>query len=266
MLIYGRHLLILLILFFSLLPLFYVILASFKSMGDPMQSLIFKPIIDNYLQIVKQFDFFLYLRNTVFITVMTVVICALVGIPAAYGLSRFQFFGKRMTLFFILLVRFLPYILFILPLFMLMTRIGLVKTFPGLILAYITVPLPILIWLMKGFFDDIPVDTEEAALIDGASRFQAFLRVVLPAAAPGIASITILIFIIAWNQFLIPLIIAGYKNRTLIIGLTQFMGGETWGHRLGLMSAWSIAVIIPVIIIALAVNKYLVRGFTQGID
>jgi multiple sugar transport system permease protein len=229
-------------------------------------SFVFKPVIDNYRIIIQENDFLRQLRTTLFITSFTVIISALIGIPAAYALSRARFLFKKWIMFFILLVRFLPYIMFIIPLFILMTRLGLSGTHVALFLTLLMIPLPILIWLMKGFFDDIPVDSEEAAYIDGATRLQTFFRITLPSATPGIAAIVVLSFIFTWNQFLIPLIMAGRDTRTIIYGLTRFIGGETWALRLGPMSAWIVAVVLPVVLISLLVNKYMVKGFTQGID
>jgi multiple sugar transport system permease protein len=229
-------------------------------------SFIFTPTVDNYSVIVSKYDFLPQLVTTLYITIFTVLAGAVIGIPAAYALSRARILFKKAIMFFILLVRFLPYIMFIIPLFILMTRLGLTGTHFALFLTLMMIPLPIIIWLMKGFFDDIPVDSEEAAFIDGANRFQAFWRIALPSAAPGIAAIVVLSFIFTWNQFLIPLIMAGRETKTIIYGMNKFMGGETWAERTGPMSAWIVAVVVPVVIISLLVNKYMVKGFTQGID
>ena len=156
--------------------------------------------------------------------------------------------------------------MFIIPLFILLTRLGLSGTNFAMFLTLTMIPLPIVIWLMKGFFDDIPTDSEEAAYIDGATRFQSFIKIVVPSAAPGIAAIVTLTFIFTWNQFLIPLMMAGRETRTVILGLAQFMGGELVTERTNLMAAWTAGVVVPVIIIALIVNKYMIKGFTQGID
>jgi multiple sugar transport system permease protein len=246
-----------------------VVLNSFKTAVELQKlvpTFIFTPITDNYKVIVNEYDFFPQLSTTLYVTIFTVAMSSIIGIPAAYALSRARFLFKKYVMFFILLVRFLPYIMFIIPLFMLMTRLQLSGTHFALFLTLTMIPLPIIIWLMKGFFDDIPVDFEEAAFIDGANRFQAFWRIALPSAAPGIAAIVVLTFIFTWNQFLIPLIMAGRETKTIIYGLTRFTGGEAWAERTGPMSAWIVAVVIPVVIISLLVNRYMVKGFTQGID
>lgn len=264
-----RYLAILIALILSLLPVFVVILNSFKSPAELQKlsmSFFFKPTLDNYIDIVRECEFLFQLKNTLFMVIVTVSLSAIIGIPAAYSLSRAKILFKNWIMFFVLLVRFLPYIMFIIPLFILMTRLGISGTQFSLFLTMMMIPLPITIWLMKGFFDDIPVDVEEAAYIDGSSRFGAFLRIVIPSATPGIAAIIVLSTIFTWNQLLIPLIMAGSESRTVIIGLLQFIGGETCFARVGLMSAWIVGIIVPAIIISLIVNKYMVKGFTQGVD
>ena len=264
-----RYLIIIVIILLFMLPALLALLNSFKSEAELQKltpSLFFTPVLDNYISIFQRFNFLPYLKNSIYISITTILITSLIGIPAAYALSRATIFFKKGLMFLVLLVRLLPYIIFILPLFIFFTQFNIKGTFFSLFITMMMISLPLTIWLMKGFFDDIPVDFEEAAYIDGASRFRAFVIIVLPHSAPGIAAITVLGYIFTWNQFLIPLIMGSTNMGTLSYGVIRFLGGEVWGEKIGAMSAWVFATIIPVILITIAINKYLVKGFIQGID
>lgn len=253
--------------FVALFPLIWVLLASFKSEGDLMRIppvVLFRPTLRNYAVVFRE-GFFFYLRNSLVVTFSSVTLSIMLGVPSAFGLSRFSIQGKRGIMLFVLSVRFMPYIVFALPLFFIMVKLGLVGTRGGLLFVYIIINLPIIIWLMKAFFDGIPQDIDEAAAIDGASQFRIFWQVILPCALPGVATITILSLIFAWNEYLFALILSGRYAQTLTVGLTRFLGGMETAVRWGLLSAWSIAVIAPVVTMALLVNKHLRKGFTSEI-
>lgn len=262
-----RYATILLAVFLAVFPLLWVFLASFKSTGDLMQLppvLIFRPTLDNYLSVVRE-GFFSYFKNSAIVTLSSVALAIVLGIPAAFGLSRFNIPGKKAIMLFILAVRFMPYIVFALPLFLIMVKLGLIGTRGGLLFVYIIINLPIIIWLMRAFFDDIPRDIDEAAAIDGASQAMIFFKVVLPCALPGVATVTILSLIFAWNEYLFALILAGRYAQTLTVGLTRFLGGMETAVRWGLLSAWSIAIVTPIVIMSLLVNKHLRKGFTSDL-
>lgn len=251
--------------FIAVFPLCWIILASFKRATDLTQlppAIFFNPTLANYVTVVRE-RFFTFFRNSVIVTVGSVLLSIALGVPAAYGLSRFSLSNKKVIMFFVLSVRFVPYIVFGLPLFLIMANLGLVGTRGGVTFVYILINLPIIIWLMKTFFDDIPTDIDEAAAVDGATRFQTFRMVILPCAGAGIACVTILSFIFAWNEYLFALLLSGRNAQTLTVGLTRFLGGMETGVRWGLLSAWSVAVTMPVVVIALLVHKYLREGFTR---
>lgn len=251
-------------LFVAIFPLFWVLLASFKGPGDVMRIppvLFFQPTLENYFVVARE-RFAFYFENSVVITGGSVLLTVILGVPAAFGLSRLRIRFKKTIMLFILSVRFSPYIVFALPLFLIMSQLRLIGNRTAIIFVYIIINLPVVIWLMRAFFDDIPQELDEAAAIDGASRFRAFRSIVLPCAAPGIATVTILSFIFAWNEFLFALILSGRDAQTLTVGLTRFLGGMEAAVRWGMLSAWSVAIIAPVVILALLVNRQLRRGFS----
>lgn len=251
--------------FVAVFPLVWVLLASFKTPGDLMRlppTVFFSPTLENYATVWRQ-GFLSFFQNSAIVTIGAVALSVGLGVPAAYGLSRLRIPGKQAILFFILSVRFVPYIVFALPLFLLMVGLGLVGTHLGLTLVYVLINLPVVVWLMKSFFDDIPTDIDDAAAVDGATRFQAFRLVILPSAAAGVACVTILSFIFTWNEYMFALILSGRDAQTLTVGLVQFLGGMENPIRWGLLSASSVTVLAPVVVVTLLVHKYLREGFSR---
>ena len=258
---------ILIAVFLAIFPLLWVFLASFKSATDLMRLppvLFFRPTLENYFGVADQ-GFFTYLHNSAVVTLSSIALSVALGIPAAFGLSRFAVPGRKTIMMAILSVRFMPYIVFALPMFLIMVQLGIIGTLGGLLFVYIIINLPVIIWLMRTFFDDIPRDIDEAAAIDGASQGVIFFRVVLPCALPGVATVTILSLIFAWNEYLFALFLSGRYAQTLTVGLTRFLGGMETAVRWGMLSAWSIAIVAPIVVLSLLVNKQLRRGFTSDL-
>lgn len=259
-----RLIMIVFVVFTVLFPIIWVLLASFKSPGELMRIppvVLFRPTLRNY-GVVASEGFLFYFRNSLIVAMTSVAISIILGVPAAFGLSRFSIKGEGVIMLYILSVRFMPYIIFALPLFFLMNRLGVIGTHGGLIFVYIIISLPIIIWLMKSFFDSVPRSIDEAAALDGASQFRIFWQIVLPCALPGLATVTILSLIFAWNEYLFALILSGREAQTLTVGLTRYLGGMETAVRWGMLSAWSIAIISPVVLVALLVNRQLRKGFT----
>ncbi len=263
-----RGLVIALAVFVAIFPLFWVVLASFKTPADVMRIppvIVFTPTLMNYAVVARE-RFAFYFENSVYITAGSVLLTILLGVPAAFGLSRLRIRFKKTIMLFILSVRFSPYIVFALPLFLIMSQLRLIGNRTAIVFVYIIINLPVVIWLMRAFFDDIPMELDEAAAIDGASRFRVFRSIVLPCAAPGIATVTILSYIFAWNEYLFALVLSGRDAQTLTVGLTRFLGGMETAVRWGMLSAWSVAVIAPVVLVSLLVNRQLRRGFAGEIQ
>ena len=258
-----RLVVIALVVVIAVLPLAWVVLASFKGPADVSQMpprLLFTPTLDNYNRVLDA-GFFSFFRNSVVITVAAVALSVALGVPAAYGFSRLRVRGARGLLLFVLAVRFVPYIVFAVPLFVIMVRLGLVGTHVGLTVVYILVNLPLVVWLMKSFFDDVPTDIDDAAAVDGANRVQSFAYIVLPSALAGVACVTILSFIFTWNEYLLALVLSGRAAQTLPVVLTRFLGGMEDPVRWGLLSASSVVVLAPVVLVTLLVHRYVRAGF-----
>lgn len=246
-------------------PVFWTFLNSLKpirDMGAYPPKLIFSPTLDHYKQIFSR-NIWLPLRNSIAITFGSVLVAVLAGSPAGYALARFHGRAFRSFGFFVLSLRFLPAITFILPLFLLYRDLALTGTLGGLIVAYQVFLLPLVVWLTWGFFSQIPVELEEAAIVDGCSRLSAFYFIVLPLALPGIISAAIIASIWSWNEFFTPIILAGRTAETLPVALARWTGGEGMLPQWGPLAAWSMVIIAPVLLFALALSRYLVAGFLR---
>jgi multiple sugar transport system permease protein len=209
-----------------------------------------------------QTDFPRYYLNSLIVCSGAVAISMLLGVPAAYSLARFAFRGKENFAFTLLSFRFAPGLIVIIPLFVIFRRLGLYGTYYGMMLAYQLITLPFSVWLMRGFFEDIPIELEHAARIDGYSWWGVFRKVNLPLVAPGIAATAILSFIFAWNEFLFGYVLSSDITRPVTPSLMGFISYEQvlWGQ----MAAAAIITLLPSVILAIFIQKYLVRGLTFG--
>jgi multiple sugar transport system permease protein len=209
-----------------------------------------------------QTDFPRYYLNSLIVCSGAVAISMLLGVPAAYSLARFAFKGKENFAFTLLSFRFAPGLIVIIPLFVIFRRLGLYGTYYGIMLAYQLITLPFSVWLMRGFFEDIPIELEHAARIDGYSWWGVFRKVNLPLVAPGIAATAILSFIFAWNEFLFGYVLSSDITRPVTPSLMGFISYEQvlWGQ----MAAAAIITLLPSVILAIFIQKYLVRGLTFG--
>jgi multiple sugar transport system permease protein len=207
-------------------------------------------------------DFVMRLRNSLIIAGGSTIASVTLGLFAAYAFSRFEMPGKDDLLFFILSTRMLPAVVVTIPLFLMFRQLGLHDSHLGMILLYTVFNLSLTVWLLKGFIDEIPREYEEAALVDGYTRFQAFYKIVLPQAVTGIAATTVFSFIFAWNEYAFALMLTSQKARTAppAIATMQGRGGIEWSA----IAAGSLAFLIPVIIITFALRKHLLRGVTFG--
>ena len=253
---------------FCILPLLWLILTSLKPETEIVTSLGVKYIPDeitlqNYVDIWRQSDFPTLLKNSLITTLITIALCLITGTLAAYAFSRYQFPGRRQMLLGYLVVRMFPAVMQIIPLFIIMRMLGLLDTSFGLALAYTSFLLPLFVWIMKGFFDALPDDLEDAARIEGCTRLGAMVRVVMPLVRNGVMATTVFVAIAAWNEFLFALMLTTSSgSRTWPVGL-QLMIGEfqlPWG----LLAAGGVISIIPVVILFALVQQSMVRGLTEG--
>jgi multiple sugar transport system permease protein len=204
-----------------------------------------------------------FLQTSIIVGVISTAIVIILATPTAYALSRFQPRGKQNLVFFILSTRFMPAVTAVLPLFLIYKDLNWIDTYHGLILAHTVINLPIAILLMKSFFDDIPQDLDEAAMVDGCTRFGAFRRIIIRYVAPGMAAASVLCLIFSWNEFLFTLYLTRSEIRTIPVAMSTFdssSGGTEWGF----LAAAGSAAMIPVFIFILFVQRHLVRGLTMG--
>ena len=220
---------------------------------------LFWPTLRNYVDVFTQNPFFSYMLNSTIIAVAAVAVGLLCGLPAAYTMARYRQ-AKLGALF--LMLRILPGIAFLVPLFVIYRQLGLINTISGIVLAHIIIVLPLVIWIMAGFFEDIPRELEEAALIDGCTRVGTFVRIVLPLSKPGLVAAGILSFIASWNNFIFVLILGGKDTVTLPMAVYSFVSFEdvNWG---GLTAAATV-ITVPILVLSLIVQRYLVGGLTMG--
>ena len=252
---------------FAVFPVLWTFLTSLKPEKDivtiNLQYLPQNVTIENYINIWNRSGFVALIINSGIVTVFTLILCMSIGTFAAYSLSRYQFRGRNAILQFYLVIRMFPVVLLIIPLFILLKNLRLLDSRFGLALAYTTFLLPFCIWMMKGFFDAIPVDLEDSARIDGCTRLGALGRIALPLARSGLIATGVFIGIAAWNEFLFALMLTTSQgSRTWPVGL-QLMIGEfqlPWGA----FSAGGIISIIPVIIFFALVQRSIIRGITAG--
>lgn len=200
--------------------------------------------------------------NSLITSTAATLLPMLIGVPAAYALSRWQSRRAGTISLWILASRMAPPIAFTIPYFLAYGYLGLIDTIPGLVLIYMTFNLSLVIWMMRPFFDQLPRALEEAAWIDGAHPAQAFARIVLPLSAPGLAATAILCFLFAWNDFFFALILTRTEAMTAPVAVVNFMNYEGW--EWGRIAAGGTMVMLPVLIISLLVRKYLVHGLTGG--
>ncbi len=203
-----------------------------------------------------------YLLNSVVVALGSTALSLVIGAPAAYSLSRQRMRGAQAILTGLILTRLVPPITVVIPIYILMRNAHLLDTYQGLILVYLAFNLPFTIWIMRGFFLDLPVELEEASLVDGSSRYGAFLRIVLPLAAPGLATTAIFSIIFSWNEFLFASILTTENARTLTPSISTFITDKAilWGR----LYAAAAIVLLPVMIFALVVQRHLGRGVTSG--
>ncbi|HYJ12228.1 MAG TPA: carbohydrate ABC transporter permease [Thermomicrobiales bacterium] len=257
---------------YTLVPMAWMVSTSLKSelaaLRQPPVWIPEEPTLNQYKLLLSPYSdegkqFLLYLRNSLWVSFATTVLGVLVAVPAAYAFSRFRFPGKNGLFFTILVRNMFPLVVFLIPLFILMERLNLINTHASLMITYLTFGLPLSIWLLKGFYDNIPPQLEQAARIDGATRFQAFVLIVMPLSSPGIIATAIYAFIQAWNEYVYAVtFLNNDKLLTLPPGLQRFFA-EYSTNWPGLMAA-SFIMSVPVVVLFLLLQKYFVRALTEG--
>lgn len=264
------HVVLLIASFIALFPGFWILSTSFKTRADVFTTEIrlipprFTLENYHYLFTIQNGIFLRWLLNSAVVALLTMVVGVSISASAAYALSRFNFPGKTPLKYSFLIVQMFPGAIVIVPLFMVLQRLGMLNKYPGLVLSYLTFVLPFSVWMLKGFFDTIPRDLEEAALVDGASTFEAFRRILLPLSLPGLAVTAFFAFASAWNEFMFALTFMSSQDMyTLPVGL-KALAVYQWSTDWHYMAAGAVIIALPVMIFFFRAQRYLVSGLTIG--
>ncbi|HEV8458102.1 MAG TPA: carbohydrate ABC transporter permease [Methylomirabilota bacterium] len=250
-----------------LFPFYWMTITSLKS-EDQMRSLVsmFWPspvVLDNFRQLLTRTDFVAWFGNSAIVAISSTLLATAIGTLGAYALARLRFLGRASMSSAVLITYLVPPSILFIPLYAQMRSLGLADSRAGLIAAYPSFTVPFVTWLLMGYFESIPVELEESAMIDGATRFGAFRRIILPLAAPGVLAAALFAFTQAWNEFLYALVfITNVKLRTLPVGLSTFITGDVYGW--GYLMAGAVLTTLPVIAAYIYLQKYMVEGLTAG--
>jgi multiple sugar transport system permease protein len=250
-----------------LFPFYWMIVTSFKN-ENQMRSIVsmFWPrpfAVENYQQLLAKTEFASWYGNSVFVAISSTLVATGVGTVGAYALARLRFLGRGFMASATLITYLVPPSILFIPLYKQMQSLGMANSLAGLIAAYPSFTVPFVTWLLMGYFESIPEELEEAAMIDGATRFGAFYRVVLPLSAPGVLAAGLYAFTQAWNEFLYALVfITDGRLRTLPVGLASFITGDVYGW--GYLMSGAVLTTLPVIAAYIYLQKYMVEGLTAG--
>ena len=260
---------------FLLFPVFWVATMAFKTHEDILTwppRFLFRPTLENFRNITTAVrtarvgavssDFLKGFTNSLIVTVSALALSLITGVPAAYALGRFRFKGKDDIAFTFLSFRFAPELLVIIPIYLIFQQIGLYDTYIGLIWVYQLITMPMVIWILVSYFEDISVELEQASMVDGFPPFRTFLRIILPLAKPGIAASSLLAFIYAWNNFVFALILGSARVQPVTVSALKFITAEKL--RYGDIAAACILAAIPIFILSVYAQRYMVRGLSLG--
>jgi multiple sugar transport system permease protein len=264
-----KYALVVLALLLTLAPVYWMITISLKREIDqfavPPAWFSFTPTVEHYLDAFLNRSFGRYLLNSALVSLLSTLFALVIGTPAAYSLARFRlpFRLEQKLLLWILSTRMFPAIVTAVPLFLMMRDFRMLNTRPALILVYTAFNLPFVVWMMRGFFAEVPRELEEAALVDGDSMMGTFRRVVLPLVAPGLAATAVFCLIVSWNEFLYALVLTQTDAAiTLPVGIAGRV--TQYEIKLGVMSSAGVVAMLPILCFAISVQKYLVRGLSLG--
>ena len=249
-------------------PFLWLVLTSLKPEADiVLDKVRYIPrrlTLENYWRVFRVAPFGIYFRNSVIVAVGVGIISLLVSISAGYAFSRYSFPGRNLLLGATLLVYMFPAVLLMIPLYIIFKSVGIYNSHFAIMLAHCTTTVPYCVWTLTGFFDTLPYQLEEAAMVDGCGPFSAFLRVILPLSVPGIAATMIFITIVSWNEYLYALLLTtGLDTRTLPVAIQLFLGGE-YTVEWGLLSAGSVLTVLPTLVLFVFIQRQFIAGLTAG--
>lgn len=248
----------------TIVPMVLMIQASFKPralMSTDPPTFIFTPELSNYINLFTQHDIFKYMWNSIIVAFFTTILCLALGSTAAYALSSIELPGRNALAFVVIATRMIPAGALMVPIYVMMRMLGLANTHVAIIITHTVLNLSFSIWMMRSFFDEVPKEIEQAAMVDGCTKLQSFFRIALPLASSGLVATGILVVMASWNEFMFALILSNNATRTLPMAISGFLSVSIeWGPATAAATIAS----IPVFIVAIFIQKYLVRGLTQG--
>jgi len=259
--------LLVILIFIVLFPIYFTIQNSVKNLSDIFSfppRFLFTPTLENWREVVLASDFLKFYRNSLVIAVITNAIVLFLASMAGYALARFKVRKKEDIAFWILSNSMMPPIAIILPLYILFSRMRLLDTFIGIIAVFTAFNLPFAVWLMRSFFEDLPVELEEAALVDGASRIGVYFRVTLPLVKPGLVACAIYTFVMCINEFFFAFVLTGSRVKPAAVAILNFLPTGVRGTLYGQAAVASILIMIPALLLFILLQKHFIRGMTFG--
>ncbi len=249
-----------------LFPALWVVGLSLKTRVQvfaPEPLFLWVPTLENYLAVLPNEEFRTALTNSVITSIGTLALSLFAGVPAAYAFARFPFRGSKALFYALLLMRMLPPIAVLVPMYAMFSKLGLTNTLAAVILATTTFSLPLVVWILRDFFEDMPRELEESACVDGATKFQAFYHIVLPLVRPGLVAVSMLSLVLVWNDFLFASVLTNNATRTLPVLMAAYVSGDS-GIEWGSVTATGVLVVLPVIAFSFFTQKHLVAGLSSG--
>ena len=263
----GTYLLLSIVLIIMMTPILWLILTSIRPFVEITSTrLILVPrrlVLENYLAVFRDYEMSAYLKNTLIVCGGVIVTNLVIGPPAAYAMSRYQFRGERVVFFGLVFMRMIPLVAVILPLFIIFSTLRMLNSYNALIVAHTAFKLPVTIWLLRAFIADLPRELDDSARVDGASPLGVIVRIIIPLIKPGLAATAVLAFLATWNDLLVTLVLSNTIDTEMVaLGLTKFVleYGVAWGP----LTAAGVLMFIPTVVFIFFAEKYLVRGLTMG--
>jgi len=258
------YILVMFVFIYFLFPVYWLVVTAFKSdpTGIPPKFIPVSPTLRNFVEGFVNYGVLKGLKNSTIVALGSTIVVLIVGALAAYSLARFNFKGRESLGFFILGMRAFPPVMLIIPYFLIMKNLHAIDKYQTLIMVHALFNLPFAVWMLKGFFQEIPKEIEESAMVDGCSRLQSLIKIVIPIAIPGIIATAVISFIFSWNEFLFAFILTRDVVKTMPIILSSFIvhRGILWGE----MSAGGVMGILPVLIFGFLIQKYIASTMTFG--
>jgi multiple sugar transport system permease protein len=248
---------------FSVAPILWAVIISFKSDSEIFNTFLkFTPTLENYVNVLTTGNYVKAFLDNLIISGGAVIISVICGVPAAYALARFDFKKKDDIAFTILSFKFAPEVLVVIPIYKIFMALHLYDTYFGMIWIYQFIGMPLLIWIVRSYFEDIPIEMEQAAELDGYKWYEVFFKMLLPLVRPGLVAAALLAFIYCWNSFTFGLMLCSFKVQPITVAALTYIGSDTFHY--GQIAVASIIAILPEIILCLLIQKHLVRGLSFG--